>query len=249
MAEVKIYYINMDDSLARRKAMESSFKKDSLIRISALNGFYWSDGFQEDNNKYKWKSYIYKIFKENGILASVKTNFINLTPPEVACNFSHIRALRTFLKTNDKYAIILEDDVEPIDPNISIAASVSLPLEGEILYLCGPNHPGDRIQLYKDSQVKWARTLMGYVVSRKAAKAMIEAAFPMCYLMDTQIMVRLYKSLEQYRNNWLDSEIEELQRFKAYGMFNPLIRHSHLAKQTTFTKDGTKPWLPQKAQI
>ena len=35
----------------------------------------------------------------------------NLSGPELACNASHIKALKTFLKTNHEACIVLEDDV------------------------------------------------------------------------------------------------------------------------------------------
>jgi len=247
MVEANIYYINLDRCRDRREAMESSFF-DDLIRVPAIDGFVWTTGEVDSNGKYCWKKTVKDDFLKYKILPTSLKKCVGMSPMEVACNFSHIRALRTFLCTNNDYGIILEDDVEPIKQG-SLLDYIKFPLQGDILYLCGPKHPGDRLRLYDDRQVKWARTLMGYVVSRKAAKLMIRAAFPMCYLMDTQIMVRLYKSLEQFKKNWVSPELEELDRFKAYGLLDPLIQHSKYAKITTFTKDGTKPWLPDEAQL
>jgi GR25 family glycosyltransferase involved in LPS biosynthesis len=90
-----IYWINLDRSTDRRKHMENMFKDPvfngkKIIRIKAVDG------------------------KSADIDNILNDNFENMNPEltkaEYACTLSHINAIRKFLKSDDKIALILEDD-------------------------------------------------------------------------------------------------------------------------------------------
>lgn len=249
--DLKIYYINLDRCINRRQAIEFAFPQENLIRIQGIDGLQWSDGTVDEYSRYNWDTAAKDKFILRGVLATCETHRRPLMPMEVACNLSHVSALLTFLDTKDPAAIILEDDVEPTSylQSHKINDLLKIPTGADMVYLCGPEHPGRRLSLYKDGQVKWARTLMAYWVTRRAAELIVQAAVPMCYLLDTQAQVRLFKSLEPYKQNWVSSELKELPRFKAFGLFKPLIQHSNYAKITTFTKDGTKRYIPKEGRI
>lgn len=249
--EPKIYYINLDSSMDREKAMRSSFKSEELIRIKAIDGLAWSDNTVDEYGRYNWKSNIYKDLVDYNIIASCATCRKPMSPLEVACNLSHLKSILAFLKTKDPYAIILEDDVQPTSllKGNRIVDLLEIPKEADMVYLCDQDHPGRRLSLYESREVKWPRTLMGYWLTRKAAFLLFKACFPMCWLLDTQGPTRLFKSLEPFKHNWVSPELEELPRFKAFGLTNGLIEHSEYAKITTFTKSGKKLYLPKEGRI
>lgn len=251
MQEVNIYYINLKRSTDRREAIERSFLQDNFIRIEAIDGTKWTNGVYDEYGRLNWNQNILRSFKRNSIVADIDSKYNNLFPVEVACNLSHAKAWIAFLEDENDWGIVLEDDVEPslqLGSKSFNEAFQPIP-NADMIYLCSPQHPGNRISLYKDGQIKWARTLMGYAITKKAAKLMLEAIFPMCYLADCQIPVRLFESLAPFRKNWVHESLLELKRFKAYGSFNPLIQHSEHAKVSLFSRDGVKKWIPKENRL
>lgn len=91
-----IYWINLDRSPDRRKRMKKMFKDPvfqgkKIIRISAVDG------------------------KAPDIDQVLNANFQGMQPEKYentiyACTLSHINAIRDFKKSNDKVALIMEDD-------------------------------------------------------------------------------------------------------------------------------------------
>ena len=251
MLGVKIYYINLERCAERRALMTKYFCREALVRVPAIDGMDWSNGGFDSRGKYLWDESHYDRFVKEGTVAGVGVKSRHLSPMEVACNMSHIRALQTFLDTKDPWAIILEDDVMPTG-RLDGKALCDLwepHLDADFIYLCGPNHPGERLRLYPDGQVKQGRTLMAYAVSRHGAQLMLRAAYPMCHLMDTQIPARLFESMRSKSKCFIPRDLEKLPRFRAYGLFDPLIQHSKIAKHSTFTSDGTKPWIRAEGRV
>jgi GR25 family glycosyltransferase involved in LPS biosynthesis len=92
-----IYWINLDRSIDRRANMESMFRDPvfagiPIIRINAVDGK---------------ASNIDEIL--NTKLEGMKSD--KFTKVEYACTLSHLETIKTFLNTNYKNALIMEDDM------------------------------------------------------------------------------------------------------------------------------------------
>ena len=87
-----IYYLNLDDQTERREYMEKQFKYWSIenyTRVSAYDG------------------------REDDLSDIIKGRYpSDMTSGEIGCTTSHLKALKEFLKTDEKYALIMEDDVD-----------------------------------------------------------------------------------------------------------------------------------------
>jgi GR25 family glycosyltransferase involved in LPS biosynthesis len=92
-----IYWINLDRSVDRRQRMEKMFEdpvfaQKKIIRISAVDG------------------------KAHDIDQILNTNFEGMQPDkftkvEYACLLSHLNAIKQFSESNNKTALIMEDDM------------------------------------------------------------------------------------------------------------------------------------------
>jgi hypothetical protein len=192
---MNIYYINLDRSEDRREKMEKSFEHEKLIRISAIDGMEWAiedtfdnRGFPVWNLEYRDKFVNEEILFENSILP----------PTHVACNLSHRKAIKEFLNTDDEWAVIMEDDVEPYGKllrNGGIIEDYLTIYDGlDVFYLCG-TRPDRRICVFNDGQIRKIRTLMGYCLSRKAAELFLNSTVPMMWLSDHQFPICCFESL------------------------------------------------------
>lgn len=99
MSKYKIYYINLENSIKRKKFMEKQLIDLSLnyTRINAVNG-----KLIEERNKYKGNidGYNYNI--------NVKKYFVN---SQIGCLFSHIKCFDKIIEDNNDIGIIIEDDM------------------------------------------------------------------------------------------------------------------------------------------
>ena len=87
-----IYYINLDGQPERKAYMEKQFECwniENYTRISAYDG------------------------REDDLSDIIKGRYpSDMLTGEIGCTTSHLKALKEFLKTDEKYAIIMEDDVD-----------------------------------------------------------------------------------------------------------------------------------------
>lgn len=113
---------------------------------------------------------------------AVKKSFPPLSPSELGCTLSHIKALNNFLESNQKYALVLEDDVT-FKKNISFSEVDLGSLNSNFIFLLGgirltlcKNVRGTNFILNNSNVLKvnqnFRRFLyytMGYIVDREAA--------------------------------------------------------------------------------
>lgn len=105
MPPYKCYIINLDRAPERWKKSSNEFEQLGLevVRVPAVDG-------RELTRPYPY-------------LAPWRYFFCYgrpITPQEVACFTSHLKALKTFLETDDEYALICEDDVTPSPQTLKI---------------------------------------------------------------------------------------------------------------------------------
>lgn len=127
-----------------------------------------------------------------------------LTPNEVGCWLSHLRAMQALLESEAAMVAVLEDDVtlDPALPSV-LAAIETSGFEFDILYLhrhqrrqffapCGALMPGWRIGRLGYTQIG----TQGYVVSRRGAERILSGAGRFVHTLDNH--------LQRYWANRLD---------------------------------------------
>lgn len=100
---MKIYLISLEQDLQRRTELLNHFPNyyPKMKWIKAVNG--------KSLSAKEYFSYVEKYF-----LLHQKV----ITPSEVGCTLSHMKALEEFLDTEDQFCLILEDDVRGQDQDI-----------------------------------------------------------------------------------------------------------------------------------
>lgn len=100
---MNIYLISLEKDRERREKMKLSFPEYYLNMkwVKAING---KDMIAKD-----YFSYANEYYKKNKKI---------ITPSEVGCGLSHLEAYRDFLKTDEEYCLILEDDIIGDDNDI-----------------------------------------------------------------------------------------------------------------------------------
>jgi len=241
---MRAYYINLDRSQDRRRAMQAAFERNTLVRVSGVDGIaLWGEpGEYDDMGRSIWRPDARAKLVDDNVLHEHS----RLSPAAVGCNMGHRDALKTFLSTNDEWCIILEDDVEPTVKGMNIS-NISPPKNYDMLYLCSADHPGDRLRVKDENRVWLSRTLMGYMINRRAAEIALSAMFPIVFLSDFQISVCCFKLLAEHGldKKWAKRGVPLIdEKFEARAKPSEgWIRHSEYAKKSTMTAGGTKPWM------
>lgn len=171
LSNITIYLINMAKSHDRYKRFKENIKKSDLSsvgfnRIEGVNG-------KSQNIKRLVSPEAYKR-----ILESEKTNYrhyhYELTRGAVGCYLSHINVYKEVLRQRNKYAIIFEDDVRILKPNLLEEINKILPtipkdwdilLLGCVCFVCG------KFSSYYD--VNRYFLMHGYIIKKSSAEKIL----------------------------------------------------------------------------
>lgn len=167
-----IYLVSLESDIARRDRLKESFSSHyaGMKHIKAVDG-----------RKLSAKDYY-----EKTIPYFIKTGK-TMSPSELGCTLSHIRALELFIESADSHALILEDDIIGNDQAIDDIFNISEDLSQDSLLICGgqeglssrkyqlgkPASNGNMYRLAKFSHKHIFRTCC-YVVTRNTAKLILE---------------------------------------------------------------------------
>jgi glycosyl transferase, family 25 len=176
LTDTKIYYINLDVRKDRRQQFESQpalAAMPPVERISAVHGL--SLNIEKD--------------KDIGLNTRVqvttqfrRSHYEIHSRGAVGASFSHIKTWKKFLESNAKYALVLEDDVElPATFAMMVHdCAKDLPTEWDI-WILGWNHNPTDTTHDGSSPFRSVLHFTGahcYIVTRKAAKILVDEAFP-----------------------------------------------------------------------
>ena len=210
---IPIFFINLDRSKNRMHNMFSSFPNDKLIRIKAIDG---------------------------GISA-VKSRLPNeILEPEIACAKSHISVWQRIVDEEIDFAIVLEDDVEPVDKSKSILCSLfensnhSIN-DFDVLFLQENFRRSCVADLDSNYLTGWGAH--AYAITFEGAKKSINAMNPIILPVDVQWMMNFEKC--GMSCNWY----EPIKNIKAKVLKNGIIKHSLMAADSTF---GNKEWTDDR---
>lgn len=166
-----IYLISLEQDIQRRSELAQRFPENypKMHWIKAIN----SNGFSAKD----YFSYATQYFHSHKKM---------ITPSEVGCTLSHIKALESFLKTDEEYALILEDDIIGEDESIKIIKSIILKNRIDGVVLCGGQIPlnvekyklckciNESLFIIPEFSKKFFFGTCCYVINRKVAKVIID---------------------------------------------------------------------------
>lgn len=234
-----IRYINLDRSYNRRKDIEKFYSKYDLKRINAIDGLAFSDKSFNKDFSYNWDQKIrqdflkFEVLKENG--------YYNLSPTELACGLSHRLAVIDFLKSNEEYGLIIEDDTFPCcDLN-----KIKIPVGVDFFCLLGTSHPGKRVLTCKKNQIKMLRNMSAYILNRKAAIAFLKSTLPLFCIQDGQY------ALFSFSENNIEGTglpLKKVAYLSAIAFEKSFIGLSEDCEKSTFTHNGEKKWIEKDWQ-
>jgi hypothetical protein len=232
-----VFCINLDRSADRWKSIRDSWREFDLTRVRAVDGFAFSSG-DNDSGRPMWISDGERRIRG---VSDFAMQHYDLLPTEAACNLSHVSALKRFIRTGARFGIIIEDDVEPAEG----LRDFEFP-DVDMFVLLGADHPGNRVRINDDGAITELRTLAAYRVSRRAAQIMAAAMFPLVYLDDFQISTRCIESVRRPRHYY---PFDPAETFRAYAPRVSLVRHSGHALDSTFSRNGRKPWVIDASEV
>lgn len=166
-----MYLVSLEQDVARREALEKRFPLhySEFIHIKAVDG-----------RKLPAKEYY------DATLSFFHKHKRPMSPAELGCTLSHIKALESFLATDAPFALILEDDVIGTDTNLEQLQDQINHLDENSLLLCGGQTelPSKRYRLVKETINKDIlkvsffsyRFIYGtccYIVTRKSAQQIL----------------------------------------------------------------------------
>lgn len=168
-----------------------------------------------------------------------------LTLGEIGCALSHLSIYRSFLKTNEKYIFVFEDDVEIWSdfPQLApmIAEFIGNQNKGAVLLLYKARARTREIQSIGLSSVHILHSLAGtaahgYVINRIAAENILRAQTPLAFEIDAWALY--YKLL--YLNIYcLDQDIVSLNQKLAKDSLIDAVdnRHTHFSSEIKKNKN------------
>lgn len=181
-----IYVVSLKESSSRRVNLKKQFPEfyPYMNIVDAINGCELDVSF---------------YFKE---MTKIKKKYDRiLSPNELACTLSHVHVLKKFLKTNNKYALILEDDVIGEDAGIYELTKIlkTIDLNGVLLCggqeglpadwykfrygaKCGANH--ENLFIVDPYSIKFYARSVCYVINRDFALSYIEKNSSIIFLAD-----------------------------------------------------------------
>ena len=177
LTDVELYYINLDARKDRKAQFESQSALAAMppvTRVSAVHGL--SLNIQSDD----------RIGIQTRVQVTTeyrRSHYEIHSRGAVGASFSHIKAWKTFLDSGAKYGLIMEDDVQlPGAFSVMVRDCMKdLPPKWDV-WIMGWNHtPGDMNVRSTHSHIREVLHFTGahcYIVSRAAAKILVDEAFP-----------------------------------------------------------------------
>lgn len=168
---IPVYLVSLKQDVARRERLKKCFPENygSFQNVEAVDGRILPAKEYFDKNQGYFKKY--KRF---------------MSPAELGCSLSHIKALEVFLSSGNEFGLILEDDVIGSDEDIAKINGIISSLSEHALLLCGGQEGlNRRYQLAKNTEnsavLEVALFSYGfihrtccYIVSRKAAQEILD---------------------------------------------------------------------------
>lgn len=165
------YIINLEHATERWNHVRSNLEERDIphVRIEGVYG----DRIELPTPEYNE----HKYHVHNGKVTNKR---------EIGCYLSHIKALKEFLKTDDAYALILEDDITlPDDIKTIISESLELAEHWDLLRLTS-SREGEYLTFGKlttghqiSYNIRVLKNTGAYLINRTAAQKLVNEMLPM----------------------------------------------------------------------
>ncbi|QDF29515.1 glycosyltransferase family 25 protein [Halarcobacter anaerophilus] len=173
-----IYYISLKKDEQRREKMLNFFPQE-FTKMNYVEAIYGKNLMTQE-----YYSKLIKFFENTGKL---------ITPSELGCLMSHEKALNTFIYSDYKYALILEDDILGSDADIQKIRDFTKKYVGKNFFFhCGGMDGRKSIQYILGHEVNNKGL---YLLTSFSIKHLWRAC---CYAIDKQTAISL---LELYKKN------------------------------------------------
>ena len=177
LTDTKLYYINLNsrkDRMVQFETQPALYAMPPIERISAIHGLSL-DITQDKQIGLHTRVQVTTEFR--------RSHYEIHSRGAVGASYSHIKAWKTFLANGSKYALIMEDDVK-LPPTFAMMVRdcmKDLPEKWDI-WIMGWNHnPSDLNTTSPLTHIREVLHFTGahcYLVTRNAAKKLLDEAFP-----------------------------------------------------------------------
>lgn len=168
--DIPIYLVSLKQDVARREALKRRFPEaySAFQNIGAVDGraLPAKEYFEKTKGFYSYHKRV-------------------MTPGELGCTLSHIKALNEFLMTSSSHAMIIEDDIIGEDEDFKLIADfIKAEFKGEGIAYCGCQDGlmnrykygkpicNSVLKVAYGNRAEFSRTA-AYIVSRSAAKTIL----------------------------------------------------------------------------
>lgn len=171
MNNLVIYLINLDRSPERLSAMQEKLSKLGLkfVRVPAIDGK--KTEFTDKQVNAKKYSLLHGKY---------------ITPTEVACYISHYNTMVEFLKSDKKFALVLEDDMIFSDKFLDVLSALLKKSDDWDLVKLNGGHSGGNVKyrnILPNVNLVWnlfhQSKTGAYLMNRKAAESYVKKMLPM----------------------------------------------------------------------
>lgn len=176
LIDAKLYYINLDKRKDRKKHFEEQVALAAMPpveRISAVHGLSINI---KDNSKIG-------VHTRVQVLTQYRRSHYEIhSRGALGASYSHYKTWQAFLKTNYKYALIMEDDAK-LPPTFAMMfkdSAKELPDNWDI-WIMGWNHTPVDLNEKDKNPFRQILHFVGahcYIVSKKAAELLVKEMFP-----------------------------------------------------------------------
>ena len=179
------YVINLDSQKKRYDAQEKKLNEVSIYPIR-ISGYRF-----EDIDK-----------------SELQKHFVRTTPllkprSAVGCTYSHIQALKHFLKNDsNEFALILEDDAFPLFTNVVHLEKKLDNIDWDYLSL----HCDGICPKTKDKNTKYSGSTAAYFITREGAQKIINHKHSTHIDMETNGIKNLDKKIDYKNSFWTDED-------------------------------------------
>jgi GR25 family glycosyltransferase involved in LPS biosynthesis len=176
LTDTRIYYINLGTRKDRKKQFEQQEALLTMPPVERIEGVHGLSVNIKDDKRIGMNTRVHVITEYR------RSHYEIHSRGAIGASLSHLKVWQTFLKSNAKYALVLEDDVKlPATFSMMVKdCAKDLPANWDV-WILGWNH--SPVDTGKHGQNPFRRILhfVGahcYILSRKAAKLFVDEAFP-----------------------------------------------------------------------
>lgn len=226
-----VFVISLKSDVARREKLKGRFKNyDEFKLVEATDGRAMSA-----------KEYY------GYALASLEAYGRLLSPSEIGCSLSHVRAYEEFLKSDAKFALILEDDVIGDENGVKKAFETAAKMDEGSVLICGAQDGlegrfsafGKKLEddfwLVSKRSYGTIYRAAAYVLDRRAAETVLQTHKKALCVADFWRILLLQNGLKMYFSDifahptdLVDSNIQAERVQRAQAKVSPLARLNSL---------------------